>query len=103
MIKIYIFFFTFVIDYVISTMFYSDATMHKIYIDEGSFDFTYQLPQMVYAFIISTIFKTIISFLGFYENNIIIIKNNIKNENTTKKEFNKIKLKLYYFLVLVLY
>ena len=97
MIKIYIFFFTFVIDYVISTMFYSDATMHKIYIDEGSFDFTYQLPQMVYAFLISTIFKTIISFLGFYENNVIVIKNNIKNENTTKKEFNKIKLKVLLF------
>ena len=96
-IKIYIFFFTFTIDYVISVMFYSDATMHKIYIDEGSFDFTYQLPQMFYSFLISTIFKTIISFLGFYENNIIIIKNNIKNENTTKKEFNKIKLKVLLF------
>ncbi len=96
-IKIYIFFFTFTIDYVISVMFYSDATMHKIYIDEGSFDFTYQLPQMFYSFLISTLFKTIISFLGLYESNIIVIKNNIKNENITKKEFNKIKLKVLLF------
>ena len=36
-IKIYIFFFTFSINYVVSSMFYSDDTMHKINVDKGSF------------------------------------------------------------------
>ena len=40
---------------VVSAMFYSDETMHKIYVDEGAFDYIYQLPQMFYSFIISTI------------------------------------------------
>ena len=53
--------------------------------------------KFFYSFLISTLFKTIISFLGLYESNIIVIKNNIKNENTIKKEFNKIKLKVLLF------
>ena len=60
-IKIFIFFFSFAINYTISAMFYSDETMHKIYIDAGSFDFTYQLPQMVYSFIISSILQVLLN------------------------------------------
>ena len=49
-IKIYIFFLTFTINYLISAMFYSDDTMHKIYEDKGNFDFTYQLPLLYQQF-----------------------------------------------------
>ena len=98
-IKIYIFFFTFVINYVISAMFYSDSTMHKIYIDEGSFDFTYQLPQMFYSFLISTILTSLLSILGLYEKNIIIIKNNKKNKILIKKEVKKITIKVILFFI----
>ena len=45
-IKIYLFFLTFAINYLVSAMFYSESTMHKLYVDKGSFDFTYQLPKM---------------------------------------------------------
>ena len=74
-IKIYIFFFTFAINYTVSAMFYSDSTMHKIYEDEGSFDFTYQLPQMFYSLIISSLLKIILNTLGLYGSNIVEIKN----------------------------
>ena len=57
-------------------MFYSDTIMHKIYIDEGSFDFTYQLPQMFYSLIISSLLKSILNNLGLYEQKIILFKNN---------------------------
>ena len=43
-IKIYIFLFTFGINLTVSAMFYTDSIIHKIYIDDGAFDFTYQLP-----------------------------------------------------------
>ena len=69
MIKIYIFFFTFAINYTVSAMFYSDSTMHKIYEDEGSFDFTYQLPQMLYSLIISSLLKILLTTLGLYGRN----------------------------------
>ena len=52
-IKIFIFFFTFAMNLTVSAMFYSDSTMHKIYVDDGAFDFTYQLPQMVYSLILN--------------------------------------------------
>ena len=80
MIKIYIFFFTFAINYTVSAMFYSDSTMHKIYEDEGSFDFTYQLPQMLYSLIISSLLKILLTTLGLYGRNLIEIKN-LKNKS----------------------
>ena len=66
-IKIYIFFYTFSINFLISALFYSDSTMHKIYIDKGSFDFTYQLPLIVYSSIISSVLTGILNNFGLYE------------------------------------
>ena len=73
-IKIYIFFYTFSINFLISAMFYSDSTMHKIYIDKGSFDFTYQLPLIIYSSIISSVLTSILNNFGLYESNLIELK-----------------------------
>ncbi len=99
-IKIYIFFFTFAINYVVSAMFYSDSTMHKIYVEEGSFNFTYQLPQMFYSLIISSILKFMLNILGIYEKNIIAIKKLKKNDENMKKELFKIKCKIISFFII---
>ena len=58
--KIFLFFFTFTIYLIINALFYSDSTMHKIHVDQGKFDFTYQLPQMIYSLLISTILKLLL-------------------------------------------
>ena len=47
-----------------SVVFYSDDTMHKIYIDQSSFDFTYQLPQMIYFSLISFFLEMLPNNLG---------------------------------------
>ena len=99
MIKIYIFFYTFTINYTVSAMFYSDETMHKIYVEKGKFDFTYQLPQMIYSFIISTILTIVLNYLGFYEGDIIEIKNS-KNENDNNRKYFAIKLKVSIFFII---
>ena len=99
-IKIYIFFLTFTINYLISAMFYSDDTMHKIYKDKGNFDFTYQLPQMFYSFIISTILQTLLNFLGLFEQNIITYKNNNKTDNLKRKLLYIIKIKMVIFFII---
>ena len=70
MIKIYMFFLTFSMNYVISAIFYSDSTMHQIYVDDGSFNITYQIPQMFYSFIISSALENILNILGLYESDI---------------------------------
>ena len=99
-IKIYIFFYTFAINYVISAMFYSDNTMHKILIDEGSFDFTYQLPQMIYSLIISSILKAILNYLGLYGKNIIDFKNRENKEINTENVLSNIKIKIILFFII---
>ena len=100
-IKIYIFFYTFAINYLVSAMFYSDDIMHKILIDKGSFDFTYQLPQMFYSFIVSTALSIILDNLGLYEENIISFKN-IKNKNRKRKKnfLFRIRCKIALFFIL---
>ena len=99
-IKIYIFFYTFAINYVISAMFYSDNTMHKILIDEGSFDFTYQLPQMIYSLIISSILKAILNYLGLYGKHIIDFKNIENKEINTENVLSNIKIKIILFFII---
>ena len=71
--------------------------MHKIYVDQGKFDFTYQLPQMIYSLLISTILKLLLNFLGLYEEEIFELKNNKKNK---EKIFLKIKKKIIIFFIL---
>ena len=99
-IKIYIFFLTFAINYLVSAMFYSDKTMHKIYKDEGSFDFAYQLPQMIYSLIISVILKNLLNYLGLYEIDIISFKNEKKRDSAAKeKVLHKIRCKIFLFFI----
>ena len=100
MIKIYIFFLTFAINYLVSAMFYSDSTMHKIYIDKGAFDFTYQLPQMIYSLIISTALKTVLGILGFYEENITSLRNMKKGTLEPENVLCKIKVKIAFFFII---
>ena len=45
-IKISLFLFIFSLYFTINALFFSDSTMHKIYIDKGSFNFIYQIPQI---------------------------------------------------------
>ena len=96
MMKIYIFFYIFIINFTVSAMFYSDETMHKIYTEKGAFDFTYQLPQMIYSFIISSILEIALGFLGLYEGNIIEIKNT-KDKKDKNKQLCIIKCKVFFF------
>ena len=100
-IKIYIFFFTFAINYTISSMFYSEETMHKINKDKGSFNVTYQLPIMFYSLIISALLKFLINNLGLYEEDILIFKNN-KNKNLKKGEevLYRIRCKIFFFFII---
>jgi len=81
----------------VSAMFYSDSTMHKIYIDDGTFDLAYQLPQMIYSLIISSIFSIIVEHLGLCEKDIVEFK-----KSNTKKEkiLSKIKIKIIIFFII---
>ena len=100
-IKIYIFFFTIQIEYTINAMFYTDVVMHKIYEEEGYFDFIYQIPQMIYSSLISIILNNLINFLGLYEDDISEIKN-YKNKKVKKlkNKLHNIKIKIILFFII---
>ena len=101
-IKIYLFFYTFLIEYTISAMFYTDSTMHEIYEEEGSFDIIYQLPQIIYSSLITNSINSIITSLGLCQSDILKIKNCNKNisVNKSKKVLKCIKCKIINFFII---
>ena len=88
----------------VNSLFFNDATMHKIYIDKGSFNFIYQLPQIIYSTIISSVLNTLIQLLGLTEENIIKFKNDklrLRNLNKKYDELIKmLKIKFIFFYIL---
>ena len=83
-------------------MFYTDSTMHDIYVDEGSFDFIYQIPQIICSSLISNALNFIITTLGLCQSDILKIKNcNINNIGPKTKEVLKcIKCKIIIFFII---
>ena len=87
--KIFLLLFSFSLYYTVNALFFNDSTMHKIYEDEGSFNFIYQLPNILYSTIISTFISTLIKFFSLTENNILPIKSAQKNINEMKLKILK--------------
>ena len=101
-IKIFLFFFFFGLHVIINALFFDDDTMHEIYIDKGSFNFIYQLSQIIYSSIISAIITIFIKYLALTESIILEIKNekNIKSLNTKITKIKKIiKIKFIIFFI----
>ena len=97
-IKIDLFFFSFTIYFTINALFFNDNTMHKIYIDNGSYNFSYQIVQIIYSTIISTILNIILKYLALSESNILYIKISKKSENLNEKSKKVIKILTYKFI-----
>ena len=81
--------------------------MHKIYEDQGSFNFIYQLPQIAYSSLISSVINILLNLLGLSEGNIIDYKKDKSKENLDKRETdlkNKLGFKfvIYYIISSVL-
>ena len=59
-IKAFLFFFLFSVHFTVNALFFNDNTMHKIYEDEGKYNFSYQFPKILISAISSTIILRII-------------------------------------------
>ena len=97
-IKIFLFFFSFTIYFTINGLFFDDATMHRIYEDRGSFNFIYQIPQIIYSFLISSILNSLIKSLSLSEKNILILKQEKNIENLEKKARETLECLYYKFI-----
>jgi hypothetical protein len=101
-VKINLFFISFIIHYTINTLFFDDNTMHKIYKEKGDFPFLYQLPKIIYSSIISSILNILLKLLALSEDNILEFKKNRKINELKERtiELNK-KLKLKFLLFFI--
>ena len=110
-IKIFLFFFSFCLDFTINALFFSDDTMHKIYEDKGKFDFLYQMPQILYSTIISKVIDSLIRKFALSQDNIVELKNqkgsiDLKKIKSKILRILKIKFILFFtsaFIILILF
>ena len=72
--------------------------MHKIYEDEGDFNFIYQIPQILYSTIISSVINIIITFSSLSQRSLLLIKNGISKNQL--KVINYLTVKFIIFFVL---
>ena len=73
-IKMCLFFFGFALYLTVNVLFFNDSTVHKIYEDNGKFNFSYQAPQIIYSTIISAIINFIIRYFSLSEKDLMKIK-----------------------------
>ena len=97
------FFFLLCTDMAMNVFFFSDETMHKMFLNYGKYNFIQQIPQIIYSTAVSQIIETFICFLSltdiyFYE----IKKCKQETKNTLMKIITKIKVKLAFFYVFTL-
>ena len=80
-------------------MFFNDETMHKIYEDKGTFNFVYQLPQIIYSSLISSVLNVLLKLLALSQEDIINFKQNklIEKETDLKR---KLYIKFISFFIL---
>ena len=73
-IKIFLFFFSFFTQLTNNALYFTDDTMHKIYIDEGKFDFIYNIPQIIFSTLISYSIDYLICYLSLSEKDVLRIE-----------------------------
>ena len=102
-IKILLFIVSFALFFTINAFFFGDDTMDQIYEDNGIFNILFQLPQILYSSIISSLIDIILHKLTISEEQILDMKKE-KDIEKCKQKANKVKntlkLKLIIFLVL---
>jgi hypothetical protein len=97
-----LFFLFFDVFFFVSALYFTDNILHKIYIDHGSYNFIYQIPQILYSSLISAAINTLLKFLSLSQRNILEIKkekNIINFENKVQNIMKKIKIKFTIFFI----
>ena len=77
-IKISLFLLLVIIIYATNALFFNETLIHRIYKDEGIYNFKSFIPYIIYSFIISHILYSLIKYLFLSERNIVKIKNILK-------------------------
>ena len=105
-IKIFLFFFSFCLDYTINALFFTDETMHKIYQDKGQFDYLYQIPQILYSTLISRFIDSLIKNFSLSQDVLVELKQETRKNNIEQKRKKliftlKIKFTIFFIFTLI--
>ena len=87
----------------LNSLFFSDETMHKIYQDQGDFNFIYQIPQIIYSSLIAGIIGILVKTLGLSQDNIVKFKQEKEKKDLEKKHeelLTKLKMKFILFFII---
>ena len=91
-------------DMAMNVFFFSDESMHKIYLTYGKYDFIQQIEQIFYSTLVSQLMETFLCFLSLTDKHIYKIKSLITSKisddkNKMFKLFLCIKIKLIFFCI----
>ena len=103
-IKISLFFVCLGIHLSIHSLFYNNDIIHHIYINNGSFDFGYIIPQIIYSTLISISLHILLRTLVLSNNSILKFEENKKEKNNEideKKLIKKININSIIYFILV--
>ena len=100
-IKLVRFIFYFSTDMAMNAIFFSDDSMHKIFLNYGKYDFIQQIPQIIYSTIVSQLLEVFLCFLTMTDKYFYLIKNLTKVDDSIKikKIFRCINMKLTFFFI----
>ena len=103
LLKLGLFLMSFAINITMNALFFSDESMHKLFVDYGKFDFLYNLPQTIYSALIVGFLSFLFQSLSLSEDTLLKFKNKgyyddiftIKN-----KEIKCLKIKSIIFFII---
>ena len=90
-VKISLLLLSFSLYFTINGFFFSDATMNKINEDNGEYNFLFQIPQILYSTLVSSVINMILKTLSLSEKQILMIKSE-KDYLISQMKSNKIKI-----------
>ena len=102
-VKLSRFIFLLATDMTMNVFFFSDSSMHKIYLSYGKYDFIQQIPQILYSTIVSQIIEVFLCYLSMTDTLIYEIKDlafEKKNINVIKQTFDRINRKLIIYWII---
>ena len=106
-IKFSLFLLSFSLYFSFNGLFFTDDTMHNLYVNNGGFDILYHLSQIIYSSVISALVNTVLRTLSLSENNILklksekIVSNAIEKSKRIEKCLN-VKMIIFYISSILL-
>ena len=104
-IKMVLFLISFSLYFTLNGFFFNDSTMHKLYINNGSFDLFTQIPIIVYSTLVTTVINLILKYLSLSEQIMLELKRETlfkTAKKKSKKVWSTIKMKIIIFFIITI-